>query len=433
MDLLGGEPEVQLEARVAGRLGQHVARRLGGDAVGPQVLEVAVDPPQSLVTRPVEAPVDQDLGARAQRPEHERGRERAGRRRQRGARADRDAQRQRDRREGGRQPGAQGHVDERPVDQPVDLVQAVPHHRDADGERNRGQRERRGDGGRRALGAADRALGQADDDRGRDQHRRIGEPSQLQALDVRAALHPRPQRQSRRHEAGERAQATDDERDSDDGFGQLGERAGDMLEPLAVALRRQQRPGGEGGERGRGHDGDGAPAGRGQPAVGKDERDRGRADEQRRPRPLMDQDGPLGAGPRARILQSRVVRVRGRDLMHGQHQPVRQQQPSDRVARAAKPEHEPDPARRQRGGRPDREHPGVLAVAAREGVEQCRDGNARDRQACANPWGDPAESHLGPSSAQREARATVLPLQKARYWHWPRSSGRSDAHRRRPT
>ena len=120
------------------------------------------------------------------------------------------------------------------------------------------------------------ALDHADHDRGGHQRGGVGEPLELQALDERSTPHPRSQRQGDRHEAGQRAQTADRERHPDNGLGQLRERAGDVVEILAVALRRQQGHHSERGERNRGRPHDGVPAGRGQPAVGEHQGDRGR-------------------------------------------------------------------------------------------------------------------------------------------------------------
>jgi len=54
VDLLGGQPEEELEGRVAGGLGHHLAGGLRDGTPGSQLLQVALDVPQALVSRPVE-------------------------------------------------------------------------------------------------------------------------------------------------------------------------------------------------------------------------------------------------------------------------------------------------------------------------------------------------------------------------------------------
>jgi hypothetical protein len=142
-------------------------------------LEEALDLSQAFVPGSIEAAVHEDLDPRSQRPEEQDDHQRRRGRRERGTRADRHAQCQRDRREGRRERRGQGDVDQRAVDQPVDLVEAVAHHRHRDRNRYRGQSDDGGDHGRRALAAGDRALDQAGHDRGRNQQRREREPLEL--------------------------------------------------------------------------------------------------------------------------------------------------------------------------------------------------------------------------------------------------------------
>ena len=157
-----GQPQQQLERRVAERVGKHGAGLLGRRAPGAQVDEMALDEPQALVARAVEAAVDDALHTRAQRPERERDGERRGGGRQRRAGAQRDAERQR---HGGVRRGEQRrqrHVDERAVDEPVDLVEAVAHDRDADRERDRDEHDDERPPSPRRPAAGDQALGPAD-------------------------------------------------------------------------------------------------------------------------------------------------------------------------------------------------------------------------------------------------------------------------------
>ena len=88
--LAGREPEEEVGERVAQRLGEHALDLLGrADALAHLVLE-RLHRAQPVGARAVEAPVDDRLHARAQRPERERDDERARRRhpsRSRGRRA----------------------------------------------------------------------------------------------------------------------------------------------------------------------------------------------------------------------------------------------------------------------------------------------------------------------------------------------------------
>ena len=181
-----------------------------------------------------------------------------------------------------------------------------------------------------------------------------------------------------------------------------------MAELLAVATRRQQRHDGQRGKRNRSHDRDWTPPRCRQPAVGKHQRDNGRADEQRRPRSLVNQHRPFGARQRARVLQSRVVRVWGRNQMRRQHEPIREQKPPDRVAAAVNGEHQPDPARGQPRGPPRHPDPGLLRVRAGQDIQQRRERNARDRQARGNPGGHPAKSHCANHLLNGASSATVV-------------------------
>ena len=78
-----GQREDELERRIAERVGEHHSGLVGRRATGAQVGEVALDAPQALVSRPVEAPVDGRLHAHAQAAEDERDAQRGRRRRQR--------------------------------------------------------------------------------------------------------------------------------------------------------------------------------------------------------------------------------------------------------------------------------------------------------------------------------------------------------------
>ena len=185
-------PKEQLQAGIAERVRQYLAGRLGGGATRSEVLQEALDAAQPLISRPIEAPVHGHLKPRAEWPEGQRHRERRRRGRYRGPTADRHAQRQRDGGEGGGEPRGQRCVDQRAVDQPIDLVQPVAHHRDRNRGRDRDQRKHdRGSGGL-AVVPGDGDLDEADADRAGDQNRGIDEPSQLQALDAGGPPQPAP-------------------------------------------------------------------------------------------------------------------------------------------------------------------------------------------------------------------------------------------------
>ena len=76
-----GQPEEQLEARVAQRLGEHDTGRLRRSAARAQLHKVVLDPSQPLVAGTAEAPIHEHLNARAQRSERERHCKRGGGRR----------------------------------------------------------------------------------------------------------------------------------------------------------------------------------------------------------------------------------------------------------------------------------------------------------------------------------------------------------------
>ena len=79
--------------------------------------------------------------------------------------------------------------------------------------------------------------------------------------------------------------------------------------------------------------------------------------------------------------------------MRDQHQSVRQQQPTDRIHGTADGEHQARPARRQRRGSPCHAGPGLLTMAAGEGVEHDREHDPRGRQDSGDPGRDTPSSH----------------------------------------
>ena len=138
---LARQREDEFQRRIAEGLGERAARVLRQRTTGAQVGEMALDAPQTLVAGAVEAPVDDALRPSPQLTERERRGQRRRRRRERRAGPERDAERQRHRAVGRRQQRGQRHVDERAVDEPIDLVEPIAHHRDADRQRDRDERD----------------------------------------------------------------------------------------------------------------------------------------------------------------------------------------------------------------------------------------------------------------------------------------------------
>ena len=173
------EPVEQLGARIPQRRGEHGADLLRLAPSLADIVHERVDALQPVIARPVEAPVDRGLRPPAQRPEGARDKDGGERRDPGRATADSDTREQRD---GGiQEPERRGHgrVDERPVDQPVDLVEAVAGHRDADRERD-GSLRREQHGEHRVAGLAEH---EAPDEEAHDAERheqpRVGQPEHL--------------------------------------------------------------------------------------------------------------------------------------------------------------------------------------------------------------------------------------------------------------
>ena len=146
--------------------------------------------------------------------------------------------RERHRDERGGQQHRERAVDQRRVDQAIDLVEPVAHHRDPD--RRPGslvsammeshQRDQP------VVAGEDDLQDTRRDGRG-DQRRGVGQPPQLAALEAGGPPQPHPHRGDGAAEGGERAERGERLRDADDAVGQLRERAvGDVAERLAVRL-----------------------------------------------------------------------------------------------------------------------------------------------------------------------------------------------------
>ena len=117
-----GQEEAQLESWVGEHLAEQWLDRLRRGATRAQVIEEADDPRSRVIASAAEAAVDRVLYPRAQRPEGDRHEQRCDRRRPGGAAAETGA----DQQSGGCiRPGQQQGehaVDERAVDDPVDVV-----------------------------------------------------------------------------------------------------------------------------------------------------------------------------------------------------------------------------------------------------------------------------------------------------------------------
>ena len=86
--------------------------------------------------------------------------------------------------------------------------------------------------------------------------------------------------------------------------------------------------------------------------------------------------------------------------MRGQHEPVREQKPPDRVAAAAKGEHQSDPARGQPRGPPRHPDPGLLPVAAGQDIEHAANATPATVRPAATQ-GAIRRSRIGQSSPVR--------------------------------
>ena len=208
-EALGGrKPEQDVEPAVVERPREHHTDLLGLGAAGAHVLEEGVDTAHALVAPPGEATVDDPLRRVARRPKGDGHGERRERGRPRRATPEQDTDEHDDRRVRRRERRRQGHVDQRPVDKPIDLVQPVARDRHGHRRRDREGRAEQEDRADRGVPAEDQELSETDDDRCRQQRRRVREPPQLQPLDPARTPHPPPHRHGHadqhRHEYEER-------------------------------------------------------------------------------------------------------------------------------------------------------------------------------------------------------------------------------------
>ena len=197
------EPVEQLGAGIPQRSGEHGADLLRLTQPLADIVDERVDALQPVIARPVEAPVDRGLSPPAQWPEGARDDDRGERRDPGRAAADGDTREQRD---GGiQEPERRGHgrVDERPVDQPVDLVEPVAGHRDPDRERDGSLRREQHREHRVARLAEHEAPDEEAHDAKRHEQRGIRQPEHLQPLDPGRAPVPRSHRGRADEEARE--------------------------------------------------------------------------------------------------------------------------------------------------------------------------------------------------------------------------------------
>ena len=185
-----------------------------------------LDPAQRVIARGGEAPIDGALHPLAQRPEGRGRRQRRRRGDPRRPAAGRDAEPERDRGVDARQQQRQHAVDERAVDQPVDVVEPVAQHRHTDRDRDRAQHQDHGD---REDGVVvrDQGFDEAHQHRRRDQEGRVGEPLQLEPLDPGGAPEAHAHRPRRRDQGADGAE--EDERPQPFDRGHRGHRARHVL------------------------------------------------------------------------------------------------------------------------------------------------------------------------------------------------------------
>ena len=414
VELALGQEEAQLEPGVGEHLAEHRLDRLGRGASGAQVLEEAHDPRSRVVASAAEAAVDRVLHPRAQRPEGDRDEQRRHGRRPGRAAAERRAEQQGGRRIGAGEQQGEHAVDERAVDDPVDLVEAVAKHRHADRRRDRPEHEEEegGEDGPVVAVAVRERPRQADEQRRRNQHGGVGQPLELKALDPGGAPEAHAHGLDSCKQAGEHAE--EGERpEQPEHAGEPWQRPVDVLvgrfEGLAVeeAQDEKGRYGRGGGER------NAPPPRRGQAAIGKDERDRDQHREQERPGRLIPQHRPLGARESAGLLLQGIRRVGLRDAESRHQKRVPDQQPADRMTWSPHRHQQPDPARGEHDSDPERPLPRRLSVRARQRVQHRPEhaephGGSRENP---GPRGGPAH---GTIVSRGGPTATALPLKRVR-------------------
>jgi hypothetical protein len=283
-----------------------------------------------VIARPGEPPIHGALHPLAQRTEGRRCRQR----RRRGdpcrPAAGRDSEPERDRGIDARQQQRQHAVDQRAVDQPVDLVEPVAQHRHTDRDRNRAQHQDQGDreGG---VVIRDEGFDEAYQHRRRDEEGRVGEPFQLQPLDPGGAPEAHAHRPHGRDQGADDAE--EDERPQPLDPGHRGHRARHVLvwriEPLGCEELDQQQP----RERHSRAHGDPSPARRRQPAVREDQGDHRHRREEQWPQRMVREHRPAPARKRTWVLEHGVLGIRLREPDEGNDRAVGQHQPADRIPR----------------------------------------------------------------------------------------------------
>ena len=205
-----GEAEDHLGARVVERDRERRADVLRLAAPVADVVEEVAQQPHRLDAPAREAPVDGGLQAVAQRAERERRRERPGGRGERRAARELPGE-QRDERVRAREQRGEHAVDERAVEEAVDLVQAVPRHRDRDRDREpRVDEHQHEQVGRREL-ADEQAHERGPAEPQRRQQRAVGQPQDLPAPLAAARPVARAQRQRAAEQREQQAEPADPE------------------------------------------------------------------------------------------------------------------------------------------------------------------------------------------------------------------------------
>jgi hypothetical protein len=384
--LAPGEPEPDAQVPVAQRRAQGLLDALGaGRPASDRVLE-GPHPPQALVALARDAAVDLALDPAPERAERHRDRQgRDGGAEERPAPQEQPGA-EHDHGEGAAEHDRDGAVDDRAVDDAVDLVQPVTCDRDPDRDADRRPREeqhRRHDPDHAAVrGVGDRAHDEAQ----RDQPRRPGEPLHLQAAVAVGVPVADDDRGDAQEEPGEHRAPCDPGQWLEDVCRRDVERAGAAAVPVLEAGasdQEQDHEEGDGREDRRHRD---PPARRGEVAVGEGERDRERPCVEGGPQ--RHRDGTRHRSTRRRGAAARGlrrVRVAEREQRDGDR--ARHQDPPDPVAGPVPQDDEAHDGRGQER-REDEGHPPPREVlAAPEPVDRdrprehaCRRGGGGQRE-----------------------------------------------------
>jgi len=241
------------------RLSEHASDLFGLGPATVEVVEEAIDPPQRLVARTVEAAVDLCLHTRAHRPEGDcDGEGRCGSRHG-GPAAQGDAETERHRHERRAEHRGKQGVDERRADEAIDLVEAVAQHRDPDRAGN-GDLHRHEPQERRPRRHTGEPLEGPDENRDRDEDARVGDPLQLRAQHALRASEAHDKSEHRSDECNAHPEQPDCLEDAVHGTRQHVE-GRELLERSIERLAREQAPEEHDQERGGPSDRPWAPAG----------------------------------------------------------------------------------------------------------------------------------------------------------------------------